>query len=403
MGLTAAKVREVSEPGRYGDGKGLALVVAPGGSKSWVARIQKDGRRSDFGLGGFPAVTLGAARATCEAYRVAVREGRSLPKKARKSRGSKVQRLVGRGVPTFEKVARQFHAMNKAAGGWRSEKNSRSWLRRAEMYLFDTIGQMPIDQISVTDIRDGVLIPAATTMPETGKRLRLIAHQTFQYAVESEYTDSNPVDRIPAKRLPKLTPTHLEALPYGQVPDALARLNGYRGSQEAHPWRATLAAFSFLIITAARSGEVRGATWAEIDLDKALWEIPSERMKMSRAHRAPLSVQALTILEDARARWGSDGFVFPHPTTGRGLSVNCLTTRAKQDGLHCVPHGFRSSFSTWAAECSGASFEEIELSLAHSVGNAVSRAYNRSDLLDKRRALMQTWADFVSPLPALPF
>ena len=403
MTLTADKARTEMRPGRYGDGRGLYLVVQPGGSKSWVLRMQQGGFRTDRGLGGYPSVTLAEARKLAEARRVMVRQANGhAPRKDRQPSDE-----APRGAsswskhPTFEQVARRYHATNVGAGGWTNDKNISAWLGRAEKHLFPLIGKQPIDQVTVNQIRDDILIPTALEKPETAKRLRIIVRQVYEYGMECEFTDANPIDRIPSKRLPKPKPKPMAALPYQDVPAALRLLKCRRDPHEPQPWPVTLQSFEFLILTACRSNEVRGATWAEIDLDAGLWEIPASRMKQSRPHRIPLSAQAVAVLVKARNELGvgGEGLVFPHPTTGRPLSESALLARARNDGIKAVPHGFRSSFRTWAAEQSGASFDAAELALAHHTGTPTTRAYFRTDLLDERRPMMQAWADYLLPLP----
>ena len=402
MTLTASLAAMAKRPGRYGDGRGLYLMVQPSGSKSWILRMQQALFRTDRGLGSYPTVSLAEARTLAEALRVQVRQANGhAPRKDRQPSDE-----APRGAsswsksPTFEQVARRFHETNVGAGGWTNDKNISAWMGRAEKHLFPAIGSLPIDQVTVNQIRDDILIPTALEKPETAKRLRIIVRQVYEYAMESGFADANPVDRIPSKRLPKPKPKPMAALPYQDVPKALRGLKSNRNPHEPQPWPVTLLCFELLILTAVRSNEVRGMTWDEVDLKAATWTIPSERMKMSRPHRVPLSRQASAVLTKARDELGGNGsgLVFPHPTTGRQLSENALSDRAEKDRMGAVPHGFRASFRTWAAEQSGASFDAAELSLAHNVGNATTRSYLRTDLLEERRALMGEWSDFVSPM-----
>ena len=403
MTLTASSAAMAKRPGRYGDGRGLSLVVQPSGSKSWVLRMQQKGFRTDRGLGGYPSVSLTSARTLAEALRVQVRQANGhAPRKDRQPSDE-----APRGAsswsksPTFEQVARRFHETNVGAGGWTNDKNISAWMGRAEKHLFPSIGSLSIDQVTVNQIRDDILIPTALEKPETAKRLRIIVRQVFEYAQESGFALSNPIDRIPSKRLPRPKSTPMTALPYQEVPGALRKLKGDRNPHEPQPWPVTLLCFEFLILTACRSNEVRGATWAEINLEAGLWSIPSARMKSARPHRIPLAAQAIALLTKARDELGGNGsgIVFPHPTTGRQLSENALSDRAEKDRMGAVPHGFRASFRTWAAEQSSASFDAAELALAHNVWNATTRSHLRTDLLEERRGMMQAWADFLSPLP----
>ena len=401
MALTADKARTEMRPGRYGDGRGLYLVVQPGGSKSWILRMQQAGFRTDRGLGSYPTVSLAEARKLAEARRVMVRQanGHAPRKESHRDEAPRGASSWSK-HPTFEQVARRYHATNVSAGGWTNDKNISAWLGRAEKHLFPLIGKQPIDQVTVNQIRDDILIPTALEKPETARRLRIIVRQVFEYAQESSYVDANPIDRIPSKRLPKPKSKPMAALPYQDVPEALRKLKDVRGPHEPQPLPVTLLCFELLILTAVRSNEARRATWDEIDLDAGLWEIPASRMKQSRPHRIPLSAQASAVLTKARDNLGGNGsgLVFPHPTTGRQLSENALSDRAEKDRMGAVPHGFRASFRTWAAEQSSASSDAAELALAHSVGNAMTRSYLRTDLLDERRALMGEWSDFVSPM-----
>ena len=407
--LTAARVKQLSDPGIYGDGGGLYLRIAPGGAKGWIVRIQVKGKRTDRGLGGFPKVSLAQARLRAEEMRVALRkEGietkpKVTPLGAARARSVAVPALTFNGIPTFERVARAFHAMNTAARGWTSRKNADAWLQRATRYLFPAVGSTPIDEVTVTELRDGILIPVSLEKQETAKRLRIIARQVFEYGIESGFTTGNPIDRIPAKRLLKPSPTPQRAIPYQDVPRAVEHLTRLRFPSEGLPWPVTLQALKFLVLTAARSGEVRGATWDEIDLEGKTWTIPAERMKMARPHRVPLSFQAHWVLAQARDELGGGaGVIFPHPGSGKPLSENVFNDRLTKDAIPSTAHGFRSSFRTWAAECSTVSYESAEMSLAHTVGSATERAYLRTDLLDERRPLMQAWADYVDPIDA-PF
>ena len=208
MTLTASSAAMAKRPGRYGDGRGLYLMVQPSGSKSWILRMQQALFRTDRGLGSYPTVSLAEARTLAEALRVQVRQANGhAPRKDRQPSDE-----APRGAsswsksPTFEQVARRFHETNVGAGGWTNDKNISAWMGRAEKHLFPIIGRLPIDQVTVNQIRDGILIPTALSKPETAKRLRIIIRQTFEYAMESGFANANPIDRIPSKRLPKPKP-----------------------------------------------------------------------------------------------------------------------------------------------------------------------------------------------------
>ena len=392
--LTTDRAKRLTDPGRYGDGGGLYLVVAPGGSRSWVLRVQQSGKRTDRGLGGYPAVTLATARRLAEDARVTVRrDGLQLSKPVAARRGRAAPRVKRM---TFEAMARNVHAVNVDAGLW-CERNADQWIHRAERYLFPAIGSRPIDDVSVAVLRDDILRPLANEKSETAKRLRIIMRQVFQQALEDGLIEANPIDRIPAARLRRPVTTHRRALPYRDVPVAMQTLRRYRGAFEGRPWAATLDCTEFMILTAVRPGEARNATWQEIDLKARTWTIPAAKMKARRDHVVPLSGAALACLRRARELGDGRGLLFPNPGNGRPISSKTLEDRLAKEGLDCVPHGFRSSFRDWAAEVSGASWETIELSLAHAVGSTVAQAYFRTDLVDQRRPLMEQWGDFILP------
>ena len=397
--LTVSKVDELSQPGRYGDGGGLYLSISKGLTKSWVLRLRIDGRRTDKGLGGFPAVKLSAARKLADTYRVQVAAGKNpwgAPVKEREERVTTLDR-----VPTFESAARHLHFRKVQGGEITSEKHARNWLQMLERHVFPMFGDIPVDEISQREVKEFLEV-IGPRLTETARRLRFRMREIFDDCVESEYITLNPAGdgiRGSVKRWSKQHKVkHFEALPYQQIPGIIDKIMDSQGMRE------TRLALAFQVLTATRSGEVRGATWNEIDLDAGVWTIPAARMKADREHAIPLSVQAHVILQRARAavdqrikrrpNYDPNGLVFPHPS-GHPLSENALSDRTKKDGLGCTPHGFRSSFKGWATAQGEWSWESIELSLAHRVGNSVAQAYFRDDLLDQRRPLMQAWGDYV--------
>ena len=419
--LTAEQVRTLKKPGRYGDSGGLYLRIAPGGSKSWVQRVRLNGKRTDKGVGGYPVVSLATARKVADANRVAVAEGRNPWDAAERERMARLARMNR--VPTFAEAARKLHADKIASGELTNPKHRRNWLQVVDRHAFPLFADTPVDEITQREVK-AFLEPLGQELTETARRIRSRMREIFDDAIEAEYITENPAGdgiRASVKRWSKANKVeHFEALPYQDVPAALQKIRWSQPREASvgtgrrtikytiypRAMRETRLAFEFLVLTAARSGEVRGATWDEVNLDSAVWEIPAERMKSSRSHRVPLSRQAVSVLDKAKAAVGkrrkrrpdydTNGLLFPNPS-GKPLSDNALSLRAKKDGLGCVPHGFRSSFRDWAAECSGASWQAIELSLAHKVGTPVERAYFRSDILEQRRPLMQAWADYLDP------
>ena len=405
--LTAAKVRELSKSGRYGDGGGLYLSIAKAGSKSWVMRLRVDGKRTDKGLGGYPTVSLTAARKVADAYRVAVEEGRNPWSDDERDRMERAQDLDR--MPTFDEATRKVHAAKLP--GFSSAKHGRNWIQMLERHVLPVFGDTPVDEIRQREVKD-FFERLGPTLTETARRLRFRMREIFDDCIESGYITVNPagdgirgsVKRWSSHRKVK----HFEALPYDQMPGVVDRILDSQGMRE------TRLALAFVVLTAARSGEVRGARWDEIE--NGVWTIPAERMKADRPHAVPLSIQASVVLQDARAAAGKrqksekrrpgydpsletdyapkEGLIFPHPS-GQPLSENALSLRTRKDKLGCTPHGFRSSFKGWATAQGDWSWEAIELCLAHRVGNSVAQAYFRDDLLEQRRPLMQEWADYV--------
>ena len=407
--LTAAKVRELSKSGRYGDGGGLYLSIAKAGSKSWVMRLRVDGKRTDKGLGGYPTVSLTAARKVADAYRVAVEEGRNPWSDDERDRMERAQDLDR--MPTFKEAACKVHAAKLS--GFSSAKHGDNWIQMLERHVFPLFGDTPVDEVSQRDVKD-FLERLGPQLTETARRLRFRMREIFDDCIESEYITVNPAGdgiRASVKRWSSHHKVqHFKALPYQQVPGVVDIILYSQGMRE------TRLALAFQVLTAARSGEVRGARWDEIDLDARTWSIPAERMKSDRPHAVPLSIQASVVLQDARAAAGKrqksekrrpgydpsletdyaskEGLIFPH-LSGQPLSENALSLRTRKDKLGCTPHGFRSSFKGWATADGRWSWEAIELCLAHRVGNSVAQAYFRDDLLEQRRAVMQEWADYV--------
>ena len=400
--LTTEQVKTLTKPGRHGDGDGLYLNIAPNGTKNWVQRIRVDGKRTDKGLGGFPTVSLAKARKAALTNRAAIAQGRNPWTETRKPAVTVAERTAA--IPTFRQAAQTVHDLNVDEWGAATAKR---WIRRLELHAMPTFGDARIDEITRSEIA-AMLGPLRRRNHETARKVRQAMTKVFRWAVAHEYRPNNPADDALEELLPQVAPdvVHRPALHHSAVRGALHKIR----HSEAKP--VTRLAFEFLILTAARTGEVRYVTWGEIDLQAGLWTIPAARMKAKRDHRVPLSMQAQTLLRTARELHRNpdddsdfdwpvevtpDMLVFPHPTSGRALSENALLDRARKSKLGCVPHGFRSTWRDWAAEQSGASWETIELSLAHAVGTTVSAAYFRTDLLDQRRPMMQQWSDYVDP------
>ena len=375
--LTANQVKTLTKPGRYGDGRGLYLRVAPGGSKQWVLRKMSDGVRRDLGVGGYPKVSLAKARELAGDYGAAIAE-----------EGHQQQQPT---IPTFAEAVHALHSIN--APRWKSEKHGNNWLQMMERHTFPALGDKPVDAIDRLDVL-GVLTPIWTEVPETARRVKQRTKAVFDWAVSHGYRVDNPAGPVLDGALPPMPKVkeHFRALPHEEVGDALRLIAGGQSSLAAKY------AVHFLVLTAARSGEVRGARWDEIDRDSATWTIPGGRMKTGFPHRVPLSQTALEVLGDAADLDDGSGLVFPSPVgQGRQLSDMTLTKIMRANGLaeRATVHGFRSSFRDWGAEHSGASWDVLERCLAHQPGNTVERSYARSDLLEVRRSVMAAWATYL--------
>ena len=394
--LTAAKAKSLSRPGMHGDGEGLYLSVSRSGSRSWVQRISIDGRRRELGLGSFPAIGLAQARGLAAANRTAVAEGRDPLAERREAK-------LKSAIPTFREAAKQTFEANRPR--WRNGKHTLSWWQTLERHAFPILGDMPVDHIGREDVLR-VLTPIWSVRMETARRVRQRTRTVLRWCMAHGYVEHNAAGEAIDGALPPMPRlrAHLRALPYQEVSAALATVEASRASL------ASKLCLRFLVLTAARSGEARGATWDEVDEDAGEWRIPGSRMKAGVEHRVPLSDAALELLEQARVLRDGSGLIFPSTVkAGYPMSDMTLTQVLRKTGLaeRSTVHGFRSAFRDWAAECTSAPHAVMELSLAHAVGSSVEQAYARSDLIEKRRFLMQAWADFVTgdasavlPLPS---
>ena len=382
--LSAAEIGRAL-PGKHADGGGLTLVVKPSGSRSWVARVTADGKRRDIGLGAYPAVSLDEARRRTAELRARAQlvNGRAVP-----DPGSQVV-----AVPTFAQAAASVHALN--APRWRNERHSREWLdslhRHAEPLL-----ELPVDHITRAHVLE-VLHPIWHDKPETARRVRQRIRTVLSYAMAlHEHIGSNAAgDGIDAALppMPRIR-NHQRALHYRDVRLALRRVAASNSSEAAR------LCLRFLVLTAVRSAEARGARWIEIEEADAAWRIPGERMKSGTEHRVPLSQQALDVLDAARELNDDSGLVFPSPLKpGHPLSWQTLLKLLRTNELDCTVHGFRSSFKTWTIEATTTPWAVGEAALAHVVGNSTEAAYVRGDLFEQRRKLMAAWANFVAPRP----
>lgn len=378
--LTATGVTAAKQPGRYGDGNGLFLWVRAGGSKNWIVRVQKAGQRRDIGLGGFPKLSLADARKRAVTVHSQMEAG--LDPVAERQRAA--------GVPTFQQAAAAVHAEH--AKGWRNAKHGKQWLATLEAYAFPAIGELTVDAIDGGAIRD-LLAPIWIEKPETARRVL----QRIGVVLDRAHTEGHRPAEFPRRLILKGLPRqpkrdgHFEALPFADVPSFMQRLRERDGISRL--------ALEALILTAARSGEIRGATWQEVDLERGLWTIPAGRMKAKAEHVVPLSPAAIDAFRRAlpyrRTVVASrPDLVFPGMMKGKALSDMALTKLLRDMRSQATAHGFRSSFRDWVSECTNHPSEVAEMALAHAIPSKVEAAYRRGNLLEKRRDMMDAWARF---------
>jgi len=379
--LTALGVKKAG-PGRHGDGGGLYLMVSNSGSRKWVLRIQVNGKRRDLGLGSGTKVSLSEAREAAEDTRRAIRRGDDPV--AEKRRGKPV-------ILTFREAAVMVHQEHLPS--WKNPKHARQWLSTLEAYVFPRLGDLPVNQIDGPIVRD-VLAEIWLSIPETARRVRQRIGTVLDFAHAKGWREAEAPLRSISRGLPPQPKIkgHFAAMPWQDVPGLISNVADTLKATEP-----VLLAIEFLILTAGRSGEVRGATWSEFNLEDQIWLIPAERMKGGRAHWVPLSARTMDILDrmDEFRRTGeAEAYVFEGQKPGRPLSDMTLTMPIRRAELPITIHGFRSAFRDWCAEATTTPREVAEACLAHVVRNAVEAAYTRTDHLDRRRVVMDAWAAY---------
>ncbi|WP_370286578.1 tyrosine-type recombinase/integrase [Pseudooceanicola nanhaiensis] len=375
MALSVQKVKSAG-PGRHGDGRGLFLYVKPTGARSWVLRYQVQGRRRDLGLGAYPDVTLAMARdRAAEARRLIAEEQDPI---ARKQQAK---------PKTFKEAALEL--IESKRPGWKNAKHAAQWTATLDAYVFPKVGQMQVARVETADVISA-LTPIWTKKPETASRVRQRIEAVLDYATALGIRKGdNParwrghLDHLLPKPTKVRAVKHHPALPHGQIADFMANLSERNG--------VAARALRFTILTAARSGETRGMTWAEVDLDARIWTIPAGRMKAGKEHRVPLNEATIDLLGPRR-----DGAALVFESESKpgkqisDMSMTAVLRRMGRDGI--TVHGFRSTFRDWAGETTGFPREVIEAALAHGIKDKAEAAYARSDLFDKRRDLMDAWA-----------
>ena len=376
--LSATFVKTVTRPGRYGDGRGshgLSLLVKPmklgGYSRTWSQRLRINGKPVSIGLGSFPVVSLAEARKAALENRRALAKGHD-PRSS---------------VPTLAQASESVLAIHSAS--WKDgARSAQSWRNSLRDYVLPQLGRVRVDRLTAADIM-AVLLPHWATKHETMRRIKQRLSRIFRWAVAEGYRTDDPAGATLDAALPRngRSTRHFAALPHGEVAAAIETV------RNSGAWPGTKSAFEFLVLTACRSGEVRLSEWPEVDLDSGVWTIPADRSKTRREHKVPLAPRALAVLHEARQLSDGDGLIFPSPT-GKPLSDATLSKVVREQGIRAVPHGFRSSFRDWCGE-TGQPREVAEACLAHAVQSKVEAAYARSDLLNRRRVLMQAWAAYL--------
>ena len=373
--LTPLQIRNLKEPGRYSDGDGLYLELTGQNKGNWQLRATVNGRRRDIGLGSLALVSLKEARDAAFELRRDIQRGID-PVAERKRR--KLEIL------TFKAAALRVHAEQKAS--WKNGKHQDQWITTLENYAFPLLGNRLVNDIEGPLIRE-VLLPIWLDKPETARRVKQRIGVVLDWAYASGMRPTEAPMRSVNRVLPRQPKKdgHFAAMPYDSVPIFMTHLHARLSVPRL--------ALEFLILTAARSGEVRGAKWNEIDLEAKLWTIPASRMKVAKEHVVPLSVAAIDVLERARQYHAPCGnLLFPGRDVRRPLSDMTLLKILRCADLPYTVHGFRSAFRDWAAEQTSYPGEVAEAALAHTVANKVEAAYRRTNYLEKRRVMMADWA-----------
>lgn len=389
--LNALKVDRARRPGMYADGGGLYLRVTDNGTKNWVFRFMLNGRTRWMGMGPLHTVGLAEARNRAAGFRLQRHDGVD-PIEARRAERLET-RLNAAKALTFEECAARYIASHKA--GWRNPKHAAQWEATLATYAGPVLGGLSVQAIDIALVLK-VLQPIWTTKPETAGRVRGRIEAILDWAKVCGYrAGENParwrghLDKLLPARSKVRKVEHHAALPYAELPGFLVSLREQEGTAAR--------ALEFAILTAARTGEVIGARWSEIDLLDKTWTLPAARMKAGREHRVPLSARALAILEEMqRHRHAEESFVFPGAKPDGPLSNMAFLMLLRRMGRgELTAHGFRSTFRDWAADRTNFPAEVAEMALAHTVSGKVEAAYRRGDLFEKRRRLMDAWAEFV--------
>ncbi|MBX3625055.1 MAG: integrase arm-type DNA-binding domain-containing protein [Rhizobacter sp.] len=383
----------MTEPGFHHDGGGLYLQISKRyGTKSWVFRYRLGGKLRDMGLGSFSDFSLAQARERASEMRRLVAD-KIDPIDQKKERLQKLVLERKKAAVSFEKCAEDYHA--REAGRWKNAKHADQWINTLRAHAFPVIGNRQVDSITKADVMS-VLEPIWTEKPETASRVRQRIRAVLEWAAATELCPSyspvmwSQIEVSLGTNRAKATRKHHAACPYQDVRAVL------RALWDSDSGVIVKLAFEFTVLTAARSGEVRGAQWSEIKWEDRIWAIPGPRMKSGKEHRVPLSVRAIQILRDAESLCEGRDLIFCHPKTMKPYSDAVFTSLLHKGlGLPYTMHGFRSSFRDWGSEKTIHARELLEVSLAHLPGDSTELAYWRGDVLERRRTLMEEWAAYV--------
>ncbi|THT95453.1 DUF4102 domain-containing protein [Lampropedia puyangensis] len=386
--LRALDISRLGESGHHpvGGVVGLYLYITPNGAKSWVLRTMIAGKRRHMGLGAYPTVPLAQAREKARQARDEIINGND-PIAQRKQAKSLLQAQQATEI-TFAQAAQSY--IDAHSDGWKNPKHRAQWTSTLETYVFPVMGKLMVKDVAQTHVLQ-VLEPIWKTKTETATRIRGRMESVLDWATVRHYRDGdNParwkghLDKLlaPPTRIQKVI--HHKAIEIDNMPTFMAELRKREGIAPR--------ALELAIYCAARSGEVRGSTWDEVDFDKQIWVIPAERMKAGSEHRVPLSRQCIDLLKKI-PRLVDCPYIFPSTKSGM-LSDMALLAVMRRMEVDAVPHGFRSTFRDWAGEKTNYPRDVAEQALAHTLTNKVEAAYRRGDALEKRRQMMQDWADF---------
>ena len=395
--LNPKQLENLGDPGTYEDGDGLRLVIKKTGRKYWVLRYQLNGKRRDMSLGVYPNVSLKAARSKSAIHRERISAGIDPIDAANAERVANQAAAIVEAAKqiTFDSVAADYISAHRP--GWKNAKHAQQWENTLATYASPFIGRLSPGEIT-TEHMLKVLQPIWTTKPETASRVRNRIELVLDAAKARRLREGeNParwrghLDKLLPKREKGQAVRHHPALPWSELPAFMTKLKKMD--------KVTFKAMQMTILSACRTSEVLGAMWNEIDLEARVWTVPAERMKMRKEHRVPLADALLKLLEQL-PRVDDNPHLFPGMKTGKPLSNMAMLMglrHIKRDDL--TMHGFRSTFRDWAGECTPHPRDVCEQALAHSLGNAVEAAYRRGDLFEKRRALMDDWAHYVTTAP----